>query len=141
MLLSSIRSLNPAILCSRLTFRWLTLTRVRIMPRWTFSPKWWRIRFDTIFCHLLRLNCFFTQICAGFLDPNWSLSTGLCRYDSGSSLSIPQIVDGEKRYYLQGVASNTLRSMDCYTSYYTLFTNVQYYRNLINKALRKSKKF
>ena len=77
MLLSSIRSLNLAILCSRLTFRWWTLTRVWRMRRKTLSPKWWRIRFDTVFSHHSLLIPFFLHSdLRGLCGQQWELIEG-----------------------------------------------------------------
>lgn len=58
--------------------------------------------------------------------------------DSGGGLLIPMTVGGEKRYFLQGVVSNSQQTLDCDKTYYTLFTNVQYYKNPIMKALKFS---
>ena len=73
------------------------------------------------------------------MDPNGNYSKVVCKGDSGGGLLIPQTVDGEKRYFLQGVVSNSQKAKEaCDTSFYTLFTNVQYYKNPIKKALKKT---
>ena len=53
-----------------------------------------------------------------------------CEGDSGGGLVIAQMRGNDKQFYLQGVVSNSPRINDrCTTSYYTLFTNVQYYKD------------
>ena len=58
---SSIRALNPAIFYSLSIFRWSILNRVRRMRRWTFRPKWWRIRFECFFI-TYSSNSFFSSL-------------------------------------------------------------------------------
>lgn len=78
------------------------------------------------------------KICAGYVDSDPSFSKVVCKGDSGGGLLVPQTVGNEKRYFLQGVASNSRRTLDCDTSYYTLFTNVQEYESLVNSAVVKA---
>ena len=72
------------------------------------------------------------------MDTDGKYSKVVCKGDSGGGLLIPQTVGNEKRYFLQGVVSNSQYTKNCDTSYYTLFTNIQYYKNPINKALKMS---
>ena len=60
-----------------------------------------------------------------------------CHGDSGGGLLIPQMVAGERRYFLQGVVSNSRRTNTCDDTFYTLFTNVQHYKDFLNEAFEK----
>ena len=69
-----------------------------------------------------------------------------CRGDSGGGLLVAQMVDGEERYFLQGVVSNSRPTLTCDTTFYTLFTNVQFYKEFLNEGIervseRTNKKF
>ena len=61
----------------------------------------------------------------------------VCKGDSGGGLLVPQMVAGEKRYFLQGVVSNSRQTILCDTTFYTLFTNVQFYKNFLNEGIEK----
>ena len=93
---------------------------------------------NLLYHNFLLNRLFFAQICAGYVNSNENLSKVVCKGDSGGGLLIPQTVRKEKRYYLQGVVSNSQSTKNCDTSFYTLFTNVQYYKNMIKKALSKN---
>ena len=60
-----------------------------------------------------------------------------CKGDSGGGLLVPQMVAGERRYFLQGVVSNSRRTNTCDDTFYTLFTNVQFYKNFLNEGIEK----
>ena len=63
------------------------------------------------------------------MDINEKYSKVVCTGDSGGGLMIPQTKDDEERYYLQGVVSLSARTLRCDTTFYALYTNVQYYEN------------
>ena len=71
------------------------------------------------------------------MDSNVSYSILTCKGDSGGGLLIPQMVAGERRYFLQGVVSNSRQTNTCDTTFYTLFTNVQFYENFLNEGIVK----
>ena len=72
------------------------------------------------------------------MDINEKYSQVVCKGDLGGGLMIPQTKDGEKRYYLQGVASISPRTLDGATNFYALFTNVQDYKDLVLEAVNKN---
>ena len=47
---------------------------------------------------------------------------------------IPQEKDNVKRYYLEGVVSNSPNTMDCVTNFYALFTNVKNHTDFIHET-------
>ena len=59
----------------------------------------------------------------------------VCKGDSGGGLLIWQMVNGEKRFFLQGVVSNSRQTFTCDTTFYTLFTNVQFYKDFLNEGI------
>ena len=138
LLLSSFRVISPAPLSDPSRFQsWISI------PAWRKHRQISKIKssrtrsqdnfsFDFIFHFFL-----FLKICAGYVDSNPSYTKVVCQGDSGGGLLIPQARGSKKHYYLQGVVSNSQRTLDCDTKFYTLFTNVQYYKFLINAANKK----
>ena len=64
----------------------------------------------------------------------------VCKGDSGGGLLIPQMIDSDKRYHLEGVVSNSPRTLDCATDFYSVFTNVQYYKIFIMGVVKEVNK-
>ena len=82
----------------------------------------------------------FLKICAGYVDKlDASYTKVVCRGDSGGGLLIPQTYASQKRFYLQGIVSNSQKTLDWDTKFYTLFTNVQEYKNLVDDAISKAR--
>ena len=65
------------------------------------------------------------------MNKSENYSKVVCNGDSGSGLMIPQMVDGEERYYLEGVVSTTPKTSDCRTIFFALYTNVNHYKDFI----------
>ena len=64
-----------------------------------------------------------------------SYSMLACRGDSGGGLLVAQQVADETRYFLQGVVSNSRRTETCDRTFYTLFTNVQFYKDFLKEGM------
>ena len=61
----------------------------------------------------------------------------VCPGDSGGGFLISQMVADNQQYFLQGVVSNSRRTLDCDREFYTLFTNVQDYKEFLSKGIEK----
>ena len=79
------------------------------------------------------------MICAGYVDSYKGNHDSVLafRVDSGGGLLVAQMLAGEQRYFLQGVVSNSRRTNTCDRSFYTLFTNVQFYKDFLNEAFEE----
>ena len=71
------------------------------------------------------------------MDRDVRYSKVVCKGDFGGGLLVPQMVDGEKRFFLQGVASNSRQTFTCDKTFYTLFTNVQFYEEFLSEGIEK----
>ena len=62
--------------------------------------------------------------------------SSICQGDSGGGLVVPKDLGGESVHYLHGIVSNGKRTAGgCDFSFYTLFTNIEEYGDMIKKAL------
>lgn len=69
------------------------------------------------------------KFCAGYLNQNISV----CQGDSGGGLVFPKTEDGRKKFYLRGIVSTGVLSMEssCDSNKYTTFTNIAYFDQMI----------
>ena len=67
------------------------------------------------------------------MDEDGGHLRGVCRGDGGNGLLIAEIKNNGTQYYLHGVLSNSQREVECDFSFYALFTNIQDYKDVVNK--------
>ncbi|XP_070496737.1 clotting factor C-like isoform X2 [Chironomus tepperi] len=76
------------------------------------------------------------KFCAGYTDGRGAV----CKGDSGAGYVVPKIVGGENIYHIHGIVSNS-RSIDggCDLYFYTMFTHIQNYIDMIKEEVRMTK--
>lgn len=76
------------------------------------------------------------KFCAGYNDG----TGGVCKGDSGSGFVVGKSINDETIYYIHGIVSNSrLTRGGCDLNFFTMFTHVQNYVDLIKEEIRLSK--